>query len=73
MPRILIGRLTSAEATWDIEPEEVNGFELDPLPHSTRSKNHARSRVLDTHPLRGGSVSGARYSSTSIAFANSTI
>ena len=34
MPRILIGRLTSALATWDIEPEEVNGFELVSLPPS---------------------------------------
>jgi hypothetical protein len=42
MPRILIGRLTSAEASWDIEPEEVNGFELDPLPHSVRSENHTQ-------------------------------
>ena len=30
----LIGRLTSALATWDIEPEEVIGFELQPLRES---------------------------------------
>ncbi|MFT5052598.1 MAG: hypothetical protein ACI8QZ_004034, partial [Chlamydiales bacterium] len=28
--RNLIGRLASVAAKWDIEPEEVNGFELTP-------------------------------------------
>ncbi|MFT4543109.1 MAG: hypothetical protein ACI835_005578, partial [Planctomycetota bacterium] len=28
--RVLIGWLTSEPATWDIEPEEVIGFELTP-------------------------------------------
>ena len=54
MPGILIGRLTSVVATWDIEPEEVNGFELVYLHDSTEPTEQHQIRGLETRPLRGG-------------------
>jgi hypothetical protein len=46
----LIGRLTSAVATWDFEPEEVNGFELVSLRHSVRQiQNKTPGGLIPAH------------------------